>query len=67
LIALAIVLGRVSRRGKGRPLKPSRLWIRPAILAPLPVLAGLSGEAILAPLEAFAGGPRRKKAESQAE
>jgi len=41
LIALAIVLWRVSKQGNGRPLKPSRLWIRPAILTLLLALAAL--------------------------
>ena len=51
LLALAIILWRTSRAMKGRPVTPSRLWIRPAIIAvfmamalatsPLPNFLGL--------------------------
>jgi hypothetical protein len=33
IVVLAIVGLRMMRQSRGRPLKPSRLWIRPAILA----------------------------------
>ena len=35
VIALGILAWRMSRQSAGRPLRPSRLWIRPAILAAL--------------------------------
>ena len=58
LLVLALVMWRMSRAMKGRPVKPSRLWIRPAIIAvfmatalatsPLPNLNGLSLSALAA-------------------
>lgn len=39
VIVMAIVAVRMMRQSKGRPLKPSRLWIRPAILAVFLALA----------------------------
>ncbi len=35
LLILAIVAWRMSRAARGRPVKPSRLWIRPAIIGVL--------------------------------
>jgi hypothetical protein len=35
LLVLALVLWRMSRAMKGRPVKPSQLWIRPVIIAVL--------------------------------
>lgn len=32
VLAMGIIVWRLSRQQKGRPVKPSRLWIRPAIL-----------------------------------
>ena len=46
VIALAIVAWRMSRQRGGRPVKPSRLWIRPAILAVFLVLAFLHPPAL---------------------
>jgi len=33
LLVLALVMWRMSRSMQGRPVKPSRLWIRPALIA----------------------------------
>jgi hypothetical protein len=56
VIVLAIMAWRLSRQSKGRPLKPSRLWIRPAILAAFLALAFLHPPAIdLLSLSVFAG------------
>jgi len=41
ILVMAVVIWRMSRQSNGRPLSPSRLWIRPAILALLLALAAL--------------------------
>jgi hypothetical protein len=46
VLVLAIVIWRLSRQQSGRPVKPSRLWIRPAILALALVLAFLRPPAL---------------------
>jgi len=58
LIAVVILGLRMRRSLKGRPLNPSRLWIRPALIgtfmvvalatSPLPDLMGLAGMAVAA-------------------
>ena len=65
LIFFAIVALRMSRARKGRPVKPNRLWIRPAIIAafvafslamtPKPDLLGLGIYALAAVLGAGLG------------
>ncbi len=42
----AVLIWRLSRQQKGRPVKPSRLWIRPAIIGALLALAFLHPPAI---------------------
>ena len=39
VIVMALVLWRMRRASQGRPLKPNRLWIRPAILGLFALLA----------------------------
>jgi hypothetical protein len=46
VLALAIVVWRLSRQQGGRPVKPSRLWIRPAMLTLFLVLAFLHPPAL---------------------
>jgi hypothetical protein len=65
LLVLGVVLWRTSRAMKGRPVKPSRLWIRPAIVAvfmatalatsPLPNLFGLGVLALAGAVGVSAG------------
>jgi len=55
LLALALVAWRMSRHSAGRPLNPSRLWIRPAILTLLLATTFLHPPAIgVVTLTAFA-------------
>lgn len=46
LIIMAIVAWRMVRQSRGRPLKPSRLWVRPAMLAVLLAIAFLHPPAL---------------------
>jgi hypothetical protein len=60
VLVLAVMTWRLSRQNAGRPVKPNRLWIRPAILAMLlgftflhpPVLSVLSVAAFAAAMVA---------------
>lgn len=46
VLVMAIVVWRMMRRAQGQPIKPSRLWIRPAMLAVLLALAFLHPPAL---------------------
>lgn len=46
VLVMAIVVWRMMRRAQGLPLKPSRLWIRPAMLAVFLALAFLHPPAL---------------------
>lgn len=46
IVILAIVALRMMRASQGRPLKPSRLWLRPAILAAFLAMAFLHPPAL---------------------
>lgn len=41
IVLVAVMAWRLTRQGSGRPLKPTRLWVRPTILAVFLVLAFL--------------------------
>jgi len=56
VLVIAIMAWRLSRQSAGRPLSPSRLWIRPVILLALLALTFLHPPALtLVSLAAFAG------------
>lgn len=46
IVVMAIVALRLMRQSRGRPLKPSRLWLRPAILAVFLTMAFLHPPAL---------------------
>lgn len=46
IVVMAIVAFRMIRQNQGRPVKPSRLWVRPAILAVLLTLTFLHPPAV---------------------
>ena len=57
LLIVALVAWRMSRALKGRPVKPSRLWIRPALITVVMVLVFATSPSVPTPfwLAIFAG------------